>query len=173
VTAHSLGAVRTVVAPGGFTLKTPAREYAARRGDTIALAHISSNLDAECWGADARSYNPTRAEWLDATAAVDGGADGDASVRDKGSADAFCSKGRVDEYKYTTFSQGLHKCPGEKLALVVMQCVAACLLDGGGAHQLEPLLPLPPISFERATLAQRAGPVRMRVRRAAGGSARE
>jgi cytochrome P450 len=153
VTAHSIGAVRTVVAAGGFALDAGAGTppLRVRRGETIALAHITANLDVRAWGADADAYNPTRPEWLDATAAPDGA--------------LLASKGAVDEYKFTTFSQGLHKCPGERIALVIMQLVTACLL--AGPYVVEPILPLPPVSFERATLAQRAGPVRLRVTRAA------
>jgi len=150
VTAHSLGAVRTVLAPAGFTLRTSSgHTYRLRAGETLALAHASSNTDIATWGTDALVYDPRRAEWIDATAG--------------GGAEAFASKGEVDEFKFTTFSQGIHKCPAEKLSLVVLQCVTACLLSEQ-AYRLEPVLPVPPVDFERATLAQRVAPVRMTVR---------
>lgn len=154
VTAHSVGAVRTVTAPGGFSLTAASgRRYQLAQGETIALSHIAPNLDPAQWGMDAGDYNPCRAEWMAASACTDDG--------------AFVGKGSVDEFKLTTFSQGLHKCPGERLSLVVLQSVVAALL-AGTPFQLEPVLPLPAVSFERATLAQRAAPVALRVFRAQG-----
>lgn len=151
VTAHPIGAVRTVVAPAGLWLTADSgRRHHVQPGETIALSHIAPNLSTAQWGGDACSYNPSRAEWVAASA--------------EGGEKSFASKGAVDEYTLTTFSQGLHKCPGEKLSLVVMQSAVAALL-AGTPFRVEPLLPLPPVSFERATLAQRAAPVRFRASR--------
>ena len=85
-----------------------------------------------------------RAEWLEL--ACSGLDRGDAAL--------------LDEYAYTTFSQGLHRCPGQALALRTIECVVARLLVQRAALATRPL---PPVSFERATLAQRAAPVAVRV----------
>ena len=58
----------------------------------------------------------------------------------------------ISEWFGYVFSQGLHKCPGERLALRTMECVVAQLL----LRKVELEAPLPPVSFERATLAQRS-----------------
>ena len=65
-----------------------------------------------------------------------------------------------DEYKFTTFSHGVHKCPGQQVALVLLQCTMAILLQ-----KYDITLPktIPPLSFERATLAQRDGPIKVTI----------
>ena len=77
--------------------------------------------------------------------------------RSEGSALSGWLRRTPDDYTFTTFSQGLHRCPGERTALVVVACVLAHLLDGPFRTKLRPPVPAP--SFERATLAQRDGPV--------------
>ena len=143
--AHAIGAVRKVVAPAGFDLRVGgaaqqggARTYHLPRGSTVALAHIPTHRDPAVWGARYDEYDPGRAEWAPAAE-------------------------RPDDLTFTTFSQGLHRCPGERLSLPLMQCVLGLL--HGGAYKTTPDGPPPPIDFERATLAQRAGPVPVRVRR--------
>jgi cytochrome P450 len=64
----------------------------------------------------------------------------------------------VDEYKYTTFSHGIHKCPGERMAISMMEMVLAILLVRNAKLAVEKEN-LPSVSFERATLAQRDGNV--------------
>jgi cytochrome P450 len=147
--AHTIGAVRKVVAPEGFELRFSgeggeggegggAAVYHLPAGTTIALAHIPTHRDGFLWGDCASQYDPTRAEWQ-------------------------AGGPRPDEYTLTTFSQGLHRCPGERLALPMMQCALAQLLNGDFETSLVPDRAVPPIDFERATLAQRAGPVAVRV----------
>ncbi len=62
---------------------------------------------------------------------------------------------QFDEYQLTTFSHGLHKCPGERLATVLIRLVVGSIL-----RKFDVAAPggIPPLSFDRATLAQRAGP---------------
>ena len=134
--AHAIGAVRTVVAPGGFVL---AGRYWVARGETIALAHVAVHRSTEVWGADADAFRPSRPEY--------------------GEAGAPASP--PSEYEYTTFSQGLHTCPGERLALRTMELLVAHFLTKGAALDG----PLPPVSFERATLAQRERVVAIRFAR--------
>ena len=68
---------------------------------------------------------------------------------------AFDARGTADDIAYSAFSQGTHKCPGERVALVIVQTTLALLV----ARSVRPVK-VPPLCFERATLAQRAAPVR-------------
>ena len=128
VCAHAIGAVRTVVAPTGFELGSG---LWAAPGETIALAHIATHRSVAVWGHNAADFVPHR--------------------------DAYGARPSApptppDEYTYTTFSHGLHQCPGEQLALRTCECVVAQLIALG---LVLPRRPLPRVSFERATLAQR------------------
>ena len=150
MTAHAIGGVRTVLDADGFDLGGEGKGEAplwAAPGETIALAHIAAHRDDALWGdgpaIDGESFRPERREWD----RVDGDGDG---LRG-------WLRRAPDDYTFTTFSQGLHRCPGERTALVVVACVLAHLLDGPFRTKLRPPVPAP--SFERATLAQRDGPV--------------
>ncbi len=143
--AHTIGAVRTVVDRAGYELTLGADDagrappsYLVPCGATIALAHVPTHRDCSIWGAGVERFDPGRPEWSSPSA--------------------------PDDLKFTTFSQGLHRCPGERLALLVMRCALGQLLCGGFETELLAAHPVPPLDFERATLAQRAGKVRVRVR---------
>mmetsp|Transcript_4833 Transcript_4833/g.9170 ORF Transcript_4833/g.9170 Transcript_4833/m.9170 type:complete len:107 (-) Transcript_4833:139-459(-) len=58
-----------------------------------------------------------------------------------------------DPYTFTTFSHGLHACPGKTVAYTIMKMVMAVLLS---RYELIPLGGIPPLDFTRATLAQRS-----------------
>ena len=58
-----------------------------------------------------------------------------------------------------TFSEGTHKCPGERVAMILMQYFVALLLERNAVV----LGNMPKVSFEKATLAQRGGPVPVRL----------
>lgn len=91
-----------------------------------------------------------------------------------------------NDYAFTTFSHGVHRCPGQSYALAMMVCTLVQLLTGicignvdgeyietSDTSELSPstssssgkfnlqlgIKDLPRVSFERATLAQRDGPV--------------
>ena len=150
LTSHALGAIRT--AREEISLgKCPVASNTSRNddgirqgqeitlcpGDVVAISHIVPNLDkhANMWGDDAETYNPSRSEWTNE--------------------DSY-----PDDYKFSTFSQGLHKCPGQQIALYIMQINVAILC---GLYDIEFVGQVPPVSFERATLAQRDGNVCVRV----------
>ena len=134
LTSHAIGAIRE--AREDFVLKGPGGEdYLVRKGETLAMAHIASSLCPKAWGRDAADYRPAR--WL-----LEDGA-----------------TRRVDKHTLTTFSAGVHKCPGERLALTLMQQTLALLVTADLR-----LAKIPPVSFERATLAQREGPVHITSR---------
>ena len=60
-----------------------------------------------------------------------------------------------------TFSHGTHHCPGERVATILMHTVVTQLLAD---HRIQLACSLlPALSWERATVAQRAGPVPVRL----------
>lgn len=146
LTAHALGAVRTareeiylgkcpIAMASNNGDEKSAREVRISPGEVIAVSHIAPNLNTSLWGEDAERYNPNRKEWTND--------------------DEYPS-----DYKFSTFSQGLHRCPGQKVALFIMQINLAILMN---AYSIEFVGKVPGISFERATLAQRDGNVCVRI----------
>jgi hypothetical protein len=146
VTAHAIGAVRKVLPSDGFILESGKHRFWAEQGDTIALTHIAVHRSPGLWGesggsrtpaanctADADVFAPNRPQWSQ----------------------------NPDQYMHTTFSHGVHRCPGEGLALLIIQCVLVEIVAGAWECCLES--PIPELSWERATLAQRCFPVTMRV----------
>jgi cytochrome P450 len=100
-------------------------KYVVKRGETISLSHIAQSLDQSAWK-NATQFDTTLHE------------------------DALYQ----DPYKFTTFSHGIHKCPGQVLAISDMMITLTVLM----AKYDVTVSSLPPVSFERATLAQREGP---------------
>ena len=96
------------------------------KGTTIAVSHIAPHLDQTVWQ----------------SAAFNTSAHDDQLYR--------------DPYRFTTFSHGTHVCPGQGLALALIQSTMIQLLA-----EYEVTLPkkIPSLCFERATLAQRRAPV--------------
>ena len=133
LTAHSIGGVRTVQEDFVISVtddKDPnsSRDYVLPKAASVGLTHIAPNLHPAFWGTQAAKFQ----------------------LR------AHSMGSYQDDYQFTTFSHGVHKCPGQQLALVMLQCtVATLLLD----YEVTLPNPIPPLSFERATLAQRDGPV--------------
>jgi hypothetical protein len=130
--SHSIGAVRKVVAPTGFRFSSSSGvEFALPQGAYIGISHIVPSLLSAAWAPDAAAFRPF-GHFLDRP-------DGE----------------EPDEYEMTAFSHGLHKCPGRRLATLMMTAALATLLVD---YEAAAVGPVPPLSFERATLAQRAGP---------------
>ena len=130
LTAHSLGGLR--IATDDFSIGDG---FTIPKDSTVALAHITTSLNGDIWK-EPHTLN------LDVTA-------------DKRSSDMY-----NNEYSFTVFSHGIHKCPGQRNALTTLQCTLALLLT-----EYEVLLPqdIPSLCFERATLAQRSGPVYVEI----------
>lgn len=130
LTAHSIGAVRTV--KEAFEVQSCGRSYTLPVGASIGMTHVTLGLQPTLWGENAERFDLTGH-----------------------SLDMY-----QDEYRFSTFSNGLHKCPGQPLAVVILQLTVSLLLV-----EYDILLPsvLPPLSFERATLAQREKPVMVKV----------
>lgn len=134
LTAHSIGGVRTVKEEYMLQLddgKTHIK-YVLPKNASVGITHIASSLDPQLWGKNASSFQ----------------------LRE------HVMERYQDEYAFTTFSHGVHKCPGQQLALVLLQCTVALLLEDYNV-----ILPsqIPPLSFERATLAQRDGPIMVSI----------
>lgn len=140
LTSHALGGIRTA-RQNCILGKNPVLGHKGGQielfpGEVIAISHIVPSLNKELWGQDADAYNPARKEWTDA-------------------------KFHPNEYKFTAFSQGLHMCPGQRVALFLMQSCVATLL---ASYEIEFVGRIPALSFERATLAQRDGNVQVKIR---------
>ena len=153
LTAHTVGAVRLATEdcalPGNRVVK---------KGETVALSHIAFSRDEALWGPDAAEFSTAREAYAGPV--------------------AFDARGAADDISYSAFSQGTHKCPGERVALVIVQTTLALLVARGVRPMKVPPLcferatlallvargvrpvKVPPLCFERATLAQRAAPVR-------------
>ena len=130
LTAHSIGGLRTV--NNDFPLDDESNDFIIPKGSSVALAHITSSLDGATW-------KDPHALDLDITSV-----DRPNNLYD-------------DEYTFTVFSHGVHKCPGQRLAMVMLPCTVAILLAEYKIELSEDTVPS--LFFERATLAQRAGPV--------------
>jgi cytochrome P450 len=127
--SHSIGAVRKVVAPTGFLLPTAAgKSYTLPKGAYIGISHIVPHLDRVGWGAAADEFRPY---------------------------EHFVDSNPPNDFKFTAFSHGLHRCPGRSLAMLQMQAALSTLLL---RFDVTPTAPIPPLCFAKATLAQRAGP---------------
>jgi len=131
LTAHSIGGVRKV--EKAFFLEgrsSTSKKVLIPKGTTIACAHITSSLDSKFW------KNP---HTLDLNRSIEL---------------------YQNEYIFTTFSHGIHKCPGQNIALVMMKLVTSILLVN-----YDVILPekVPSVSFQRNTLAQRAYPVLVQI----------
>lgn len=128
LTGHTIGALRT--AKKDIQLRDT--KYVIKKGDTIAIAHISGNCDASVW------ENPNEFNLNRPLSSYD------------------------DEFKFTTFSQGVHQCIGQKISVSMMQITLTILLNKYEVD-LGDVMQIAPLSFERATLAQRKGDVPIKI----------
>ena len=136
LTAHTIGALRYAEQPVEVHMTTEEssskKSHVIPRGETVALAHHCMHMEPAFWGTDADKFSLERPEWK-------------SDNPDLGIP--------VDNYKLTTFSNGIHRCPGERVALAVVEMLVAILIE----MDIQIVGKLAPISFERATLAQREG----------------
>lgn len=136
--AHSIGAVRKVVSAGGFSFSTTSGDqYVLPEGAYIGISHIVPSHLAAVWQPDAGVFRPF---------------------------DRFLGRpdgNEPDDYEMTAFSHGVHKCPGRRLATIMMTGALATLLL---EFEVVVVGDVPPLSFERATLAQRTSPCNVRFR---------
>lgn len=126
LTAHAIGGLRT--AQNDIDI---GKGRVIKQGTTVALTHISTSLDPKIWKEPSRFILDLESK--------------------ERSEDLY-----DDDYTFSVFSHGVHKCPGRKLAVIMLQCTVALLLE---EYEIDFVEPFPSIDFERATLAQRRGPV--------------
>ena len=142
LTAHSIGGVRTaqkdltVLVRADTDTNDGMKEmvYRIPKGASVGFAHITSSLDTSIWGENAAVF--------------------DSELR------RYSEESYTDDYKFSTFSHGVHKCPGREMAMIHLKITVALLLT-----EYEVRLPekIPPLDFERATLAQREGAVMVSI----------
>ena len=132
IMAHTIGGARIMISDLEIEIK--GQLYLLRKGDYVGLTHLVPNLDANNWGHDSDSIRLFRKPFDDYN----------------------------DEYKFTTFSHGVHKCPGQTLAVYLMQAIVSIM-----THDYRVSIPdtIPDLSFEKATLAQRKAPIYVTVRK--------
>lgn len=126
--AHSIGAIRKVVSPNGYTIRLGSTDatYWVPKGSFVAASHNVPHHDSKVF--------PRPTVFDPARFAVGGSAVG------------------ANEYALTTFSHGLHRCPGRRMANALMRDLLVCILH---EYDIEAETPIPPLDFERATLGQR------------------
>ena len=142
--SHSIGAIR-YACQDIIVKDETGQHYKIQKGDTVAIAHITTHRNKKIWGKDANEFNPNRKEWIQ---------------KEEGRWNVSICNSKVDPYKMTAFSHGVHKCPGERLALVLNQLMLSILLERNATVTSD----LADMTFERATLAQREGPVCITLR---------
>lgn len=163
LTSHSLGAIRKVRAKDGFLLRAAvgsaadatAPSFIVPANSFIGVSHILPHLDEEVFPASA-DFRPERFLALSAlpteVPATTGNVAGTSST--------------VTNYQFTAFSHGVHVCPGQRYALILVKLlVALCLEPKGPLKGADSVVgQIPPMDFTRATLAQRSRLVKVRCR---------
>ena len=138
VTAHTIGGVRTAQKDLTVSVKAEGGSketiYRIPKESSVGFAHITSSLDTSIWGENASGYDSDLNRYSDEC--------------------------YFDDYKFTTFSHGVHKCPGRELAMIHLKITVALLLT---KYKVELPETISPLDFERATLAQREGPVMVKI----------
>lgn len=133
LTAHTIGAVRKVVRHEGWTFSTSndsaetgKTSYTIPVGTYVGATHIVPNTAVEYWGKSSLNFNPDRVE-----------------LQENGK----------DDLIFSTFSSGTHKCPGSRIAVMLLQLIIAVFTKNFEITATSGVIP--ELSFERATLAQR------------------
>jgi hypothetical protein len=172
LTAHSIGAIRSVLEDVTVTIpwdengnndggdddgnkddnndnKTILSSYMTiPKGSTLAFCHIVPNTCQSTWS----NENVFAAE--------------------KFSSQHPQSRYDDEYHNSTTFSYGIRRCPGQDLAMQLVTGLVGLLLVkyevdvvSSSSSSTSASFSLPPLSFERATLAQRKGPIMVRIRK--------
>ena len=134
LSAHTIGAVRKVLAKDGVDLPVSngGAPFHVKQGSYIGISHIVPHHNNTVYP-NSRVFGPER----------------------------FTDRDYTD-YELTTFSHGLHRCPGKRLAMLQMKGAIHAILS---RYTVSVVAPIPTLDFERATLAQRAAPCPLRYRR--------
>ena len=153
ITAHSLGSLR-LVCKEVLLNDGQGRQYTIYPGETISSSHYLYNVDPTLFPKQVDQFRP------------DVLLTSSSSSTSTNMALSPSKKGENYNVERTltrplTFSQGPHKCPGERVAMILMQYFVVLLLQ----RDASVLGIMPLIDFERATLAQRKRPVPVRLLR--------
>jgi len=130
LTAHSIGAIRKVVSESGLAVKAGGNcpNVIVPCGQYVGISHALPHRNAAVFGSDATSWRPSR---------------GTASLQNR-------------PYTLTTFSHGIHMCPGQSYALLFVKLLVAKFLCDPLSRAAPGILTLDAqVDFTRATLAQR------------------
>ena len=153
ITAHSLGSLR-LACKEVLLNDGQGRQYTIYPGETISSSHYLYNVDPTLFPKQVDQFRP------------DVLLTSSSSSTSTNMASSPSKKGEKYNVERTltrplTFSQGTHKCPGEQVAMILMQYFVVLLLQ----RDASVLGIMPLIDFERATLAQRRRPVPVRLLR--------
>ena len=156
ITAHSLGSLRLLRLACKEVLLNDGqgRQYTICPGETISSSPYLNNVDPTLFPKQVDQFRP------------DVLLTSSSSSTSTNMALSPSKKGENYNVERTltrplTFSQGTHKCPGEQVAMILMQYFVVLLLQ----RDASVLRIMPLIDFERATLAQRKRPVPVRLLR--------
>jgi cytochrome P450 len=103
----------------------------------VGVSHIVPHKDTREWGNNASEFDPFRTSPSVAAA-------------------------YTNQYLHTTFSHGVHACPGKHIALMNIK-LTLIVMFGKYDLSVPTGFKIPPIDFERATLAQRKGKCCLRM----------
>lgn len=145
LTAHTIGAVRKVVDPSGWKVTgDDGIEYTVPYGMYVGASHIIPHK------------NKIYESYWNKTHEKETNYDVNLSVFDPDRPDLI-EKCRDDLF-FTTFSHGVHKCPGSHIAILLIKTyISALLLNFDININENSRTEIPRLNFERATLAQRKG----------------
>lgn len=135
VCGHALGAIRKVEQYPHFelTLRTGKR-YKLPPGYYVSVPHAAIARDPRVWS-NPDTWDPDRFS----------------PERNEGASIKFA---------HVAFSGGHHACPGRQFAY---RAIRALLTEFLSTYDVSSTAPMPPLSFSKATLAQRAGVVKVTV----------
>ena len=149
LTSHSIGALR--IAQKDLTIPSSSGiQYQIHKGDNVAVSHISSHRSNGTWqhtsdlNVDMETFCLDRPEW-----------------NVKNATQGWTCESLSDTH-FTAFSCGVHKCPGQRISLLIIETIVALLLTRDATISLDET-EIPPLSFERATLAQRDGYIPIQI----------
>lgn len=134
--AHSIGGIRKVLKEGGWQLTVGGRQYTIPRGSFVGASHVIPNRDKAVF-AEPHRFDPAR--WLPAPTSP---------------------QSRFSDFQFTTFSHGVHRCPGEHFGMQAMEMLLVAILS---KYTLTAPGAIPPLCMERATLSQRKAPCLLHV----------
>jgi len=158
LTAHTIGAVRKVVDPQGWKVTSDKGvEYIVPCGVYVGASHIiphRHDMNTSYWnGKDNDNKNEQKSTNIGV-----GDRDGESGLDEFNPDRPNLIKNCQNDLFFTTFSHGIHKCPGSNIAIALIQTYIFTLLENTIINTTPSSnTNIPRLCFERATLAQRKG----------------